>query len=59
MRHNAYGAPGSSGGAVFNENMELTGNNIGGGVDIFGGFRFCVMITCDQVKKCLDNWNKD
>ncbi len=59
QRHNAYVAPGSSGGAVYDENMELVGIHIGGGVDVFGRFRFGAMISCDQIKKCLENWKKE
>mgnify|MGYP006914488306 CR=1 FL=1 len=43
---------------VYNENMELVGINIGGGTDIFGRFRYGVLIACDQIRECLDNWKK-
>ncbi len=55
-KHNAYGASGSSGGAVFDENMELVGINIVGGSDIFGRYMFLGMVTCDQIKECLEDF---
>lgn len=57
LKHNAYEAPGSSGSAVYNEKMELTGINIGGGRDLFGRFRHGVMIPSDQITDCLRKWN--
>lgn len=56
LKHNAYVAPGSSGGAVFNHNMKLVGINIGGGTDLFGRFRYGVMIPCDQIQQCINDW---
>lgn len=56
QKHNAYGASGSSGGAVFDENMELVGINIVGGSDIFGRYMFLGMVTCDQIKECLEDF---
>ena len=59
LKHSAYEAPGSSGSAVYNEEMELIGINIGGGRDIFGRFRHGVMIPVDQIRECLQKWNKE
>lgn len=53
LKHNAYIVEGFSGGAVFNENMELVGITIGGGTDIFGRFRYGAMIPCDQIQQCI------
>lgn len=56
MRHNAYEAPGSSGSAVYNDDMELVGINIGGGTDVFGRFRCGYMIPSDQINECIADW---
>lgn len=56
LKHNAYVAPGSSGGAVFNYEMKLVGLNIGGGTDILGRFKYGVMIPCEQIQQCINNW---
>ena len=53
LRHNAYEAPGSSGSAALNEDMELAGINIGGGRNAFGCFKYGVMIPADQVREFL------
>lgn len=58
LRHNAYEMPGSSGGAVFDDKMNLAGINIGGGMDIFKRFRYGAMIPCDQIQQCINNWKK-
>lgn len=56
IRHSAYTAPGSSGSAVLNENMEIVGINIGGATDFMGRYRYSAMIPLRQIKLFLDNW---
>lgn len=56
--HNAYESYGSSGGAVFSEQMRLLGINIGGGTDFLGRFRYGVMIPCDRIRTCIAEWRK-
>ena len=58
LKHNAYTADGSSGGAVFDEDMKLVGINIGGGVDFLGRYRYGAMIPCEQIRTCVDEWEK-
>ena len=53
LKHNAYEAPGSSGSAVFDGTMQLIGINIGGGTDLFGRFRYGVMVPAEQINKCI------
>lgn len=59
LKHSAYEAPGSSGGAVYSEQMQLVGINIGGGTDFFGRFRYGAMIPCEQINECIDEWSKE
>ena len=59
VKHSAYEAPGSSGSAVYNESMELVGINIGGGRDVFGRFRYGVMIPTDQINECISRWQEE
>lgn len=59
VKHSAYEAPGSSGSAVYNESMELVGINIGGGRDVFGRFRYGVMIPTDQINECISGWQEE
>lgn len=56
IQHSAYTAPGSSGSAVLNENMEIVGVNIGGATDFMGRYRYSAMIPLRQIKLFLDNW---
>lgn len=56
IQHSAYTAPGSSGSAVLNENMEIVGINIGGATDFMGRYRYSAMIPRRQIKLFLDNW---
>lgn len=56
IQHNAYTAPGSSGSAVLNENMEIVGINIGGASNFMGRYRYSAMIPSRQVRRFLDNW---
>lgn len=56
IQHNAYTAPGSSGSAVLNENMEIVGINIGGATDFMGRYRYSAMIPLRQIKLFLNNW---
>ena len=51
--HSAYTAPGSSGGAVFNDKLELLGIHIGGGTDLFGNYRYGAMVSGDQLHDFL------
>lgn len=53
LKHNAYVVGGFSGGAVFNEDMELVGITIGGGTDALGRFRYGAMIPCSQIQQCI------
>ncbi|MCM1487415.1 MAG: serine protease [Firmicutes bacterium] len=48
--HSAFVAPGSSGGAVLNEDMEIVGINIGGGTNFRGKFQYGAMVPCSQVR---------
>lgn len=56
IMHNAYTAPGSSGSAALNENMEIVGINIGGGTDFMGRYRYSAMIPRRQISLFLDKW---
>ena len=56
IQHSAYTAPGSSGSAALNENMEIVGINIGGATDFMGRYRYSAMIPRRQIKLFLDNW---
>ena len=58
LKHSAYESPGSSGGAVFSEKMELVGINVGGGTDLFGRFRYGVMIPAEQIHRCISDWRE-
>lgn len=58
LKHSAYVAPGSSGGAVFSAQMQLIGINIGGGTDFLGRFRYGVMIPSSQINACIEEWHK-
>lgn len=58
LKHNAYEEPGSSGGAIFSEQMQVVGINIGGGRDMFNRFRYGVMIPVDQISECISNWEE-
>lgn len=59
LKHSAYEAPGSSGGAVFSEKMELVGINIGGGTDFLGRFRYGAMIPSNQITECIKEWHME
>ena len=56
IQHSAFTAPGSSGSAALNENMEIVGINIGGATDLMGRYRYSAMIPLRQIKLFLDNW---
>ena len=56
IQHSAFTAPGSSGSAALNENMEIVGINIGGATDFMGRYRYSAMIPLRQIKLFLDNW---
>ena len=59
MKHSAYIQVGSSGGAAFNEQMQLAGTTPGGAFSLDGKtFNFGVMIPVSEIKICLDEWNK-
>ena len=57
IRHSAFTAEGFSGAGVFNSEMQLVGMNIGGSTNIFGGFKYSVMIPCEQIIKCIEESN--
>lgn len=59
LKHSAYVTPGSSGGAVINDKMNLVGINIGGGTDFLGRFKYGVLIPCDQVQNCIISWQEN
>lgn len=56
FKHNAFVAPGSSGGGAYNQKMELTGIDIGGRTDSFGHFINGSIIPASQVKQCILEW---
>ena len=58
LKHSAYIAPGSSGGAVYNENMKIAGINVGGGTDSFGRFKYGVMIPAEQIAEFIEEWHR-
>ena len=57
IRHSAFTAEGFSGCGVYNSEMQLVGMNIGGSTNIFGGFKYSVMIPCQQILKCIEESN--
>lgn len=59
LKHNAYEEPGSSGGAIFSEQMHVVGINIGGGRDLFNRFRYGVFIPVDQINECIRTWKEE
>lgn len=57
MKHSAYIQVGSSGGAAFNEKMQLVGTTPGGSFSLDGkDFRFGVLIPPSEIKICLEEW---
>lgn len=57
MKHSAYIHVGSSGGAAFNEQMQLAGTTPGGSFSLDGkDFRFGVLIPSSEIKLSLDEW---
>ena len=59
MKHSAYIQVGSSGGAAFNEQMQLAGTTPGGSFSLDGKtFNYGVMIPISEIKICLDEWEK-
>lgn len=56
FKHSAYIAHGSSGGAVFDSNMQIVGINIGGGTDFLGRFRYGVFVPCNLIREFLDTF---
>ena len=57
IRHSTFTAEGFSGCGVYNSEMQLVGMNIGGSTNIFGGFKYSVMIPCQQILKCIEESN--
>ena len=57
IRHIAFTAEGFSGCGVYNSEMQLVGMNIGGSTNIFGDFKYSVMIPCQQILKCIEESN--
>ena len=59
MKHSAYIQVGSSGGAAFNEQMQLAGTTPGGSFSLDGKtFNYGVMIPASEIKICLDEWDR-
>ena len=54
IKHNAYVAPGSSGSAVLNEEMEIVGINIGGATNIFGKYCNGAMIPAEDLRELVN-----
>lgn len=54
LKHNAYEAPGSSGGVCLDEEKRIVGINIGGGTDALGRFKYGVMVPCEIINSFLD-----
>ena len=42
----------------FSKKKELVGINVGGGTDLFGRFRYGVMISSNQIHRCISDWHK-
>ncbi len=53
LKMNAYIADGSSGGAVYNEEMQLAGMVIGGDFDFLGRFRSGIFMPAEEIGICL------
>lgn len=53
FKHNAYIAPGSSGSAVLNQEMEIVGINIGGNTDFMRRFKYGAMVPCELIYEFL------
>ncbi len=59
MRHSAYINVGSSGGAAFNEQMQLVGITPGISSSIDGKeFKYGVLIPASEIRICMDEWTK-
>lgn len=58
LKHNAYEAPGYSGGAVLNEGLEIVGINIGGGTNAMGKFRYGVMVPRNLIAQVISDWRE-
>lgn len=56
LKMNAYSAPGSSGGPVYNEKAELVGMVIGGSTDFSGRFRSSVFIPIEMINTSIRTW---
>lgn len=57
MRHSAYIQVGSSGGAAFNEKMQLVGTTPGVSFSLDGkDFRYGVLIPVSEIQLCLQDW---
>lgn len=55
--HDAYLNPGSSGGAVFSDDLQLCGINVGGSFDAFEHFSGGFMIPASRLQNCIDEWD--
>ncbi len=53
---NAYDAPGYSGGAILNENMEIAGITVGGGTDFLGHFRYGAFLPVSTIADEMNLW---
>ena len=57
MKHSAYIQVGSSGGAAFNEQMQLIGTVPGGAFSLSGEkFKYGVLIPASEIRICLEEW---
>lgn len=56
LKMNAYAAPGSSGGPVYNEKAELIGLVIGGSTDFIGRFRFGAFVPIEMINTSIQSW---
>ncbi len=57
MKHSAWIHEGSSGGAAYNEKMQLAGTVPGGSFSLDGkDFRFGVLIPVSELKLCIEEW---
>lgn len=58
IKHSAYTTPGSSGGAIINNESEIIGINIGGATDFFGRYKYGVMISNEHIRQVIDAWER-
>ena len=56
LKMNAWITDGSSGGAVYSEEMKLAGMIIGGDFDRLGRFRYGIFMPAEEIAGCLQRW---